>query len=340
MKRTVCGTMLILLFFGMFHVLAWSPPTENHPGNSMWIEPSRITLTTTNPNHKIGYRFNVTVYTNITGGMGVFSYQIAIHYDRSQLKVVAGNVTGVAGVKSEFFEAHSMVSLAGPVFDTSFLGNGSALAYEGLEGTDIQNLPRMASLWWFTFEVVATPSPGQSLASSIDISTETSANNWVTDQNLGYNVLPKSGAYDCNYIFASGETPTMHDLTVYALNVQDNSSISNAEVKVEGPQTYYDVTDLNGKVIFHDNEAGMYTVSVSKIGYEPAFLRLEIDTSRDLALFLQPIGEQPPPEQPQMTFNNLTVMFLAILSLASIGSAAFFIILAPDRIRRRRRQKS
>jgi hypothetical protein len=33
-------------------------------------------------------------------------------------------------------------------------------------------------------------------------------------------------------------------------------------------------------------------------------------------------------------------MFLAILSLASIGSAAFFIILAPGRIRRRRRQKS
>jgi len=60
-------------------------------------------------------------------------------------------------------------------------------------------------------------------------------------------------------------------------------------------------------------------VSVSKIGYEPASLRLAIDTSRDLALFLQPIEEQPPPEQPQTTFNNLTVTFLAILLLASIG---------------------
>jgi ABC-type transport system substrate-binding protein len=261
--------------------------SENHPGNSMWIEPSNILLTMTNPLYKVGYRFNATVYINITSGAGVFAYQIAIHYNRSQLKAVAGGLTGVPATKSEFFETHSNVTSSGPVFDTSELGNGSILVYEGLQGADFQSAPRVASLWWFTFEVVEEPHLNGFFKSTIDISTETNARNWVTDPSLSHNLLQKSGAYNCDYTFTgTGEFAPgkmwVSPSTLFATNDQMVGDKFNVTVSLSMAEDIYaweTVLDYN-RTQLRCTRAGLtsYPISQYMVGHITTISAMSIDS--------------------------------------------------------------
>lgn len=129
-----------------------------------------------------------------------------------------------------------------------------------------------------------------------------------------------------------GSIPVVvYDLTVYVINGENNNPISNAYVKVEGPQSYQDTTDANDRLVFQNIQAGSYTISASKNDYQPSSADLEIDKNTDVTLLLQPVSRKPP-----ITISNLTVLSLALLSSASIGSAVFLMILAADRIRRHR----
>ena len=78
-----------------------SIPTEPHPGNSMWIEPSIICLSGLREHH----RFNVTIWINFTSiepGNEIGAWQFVIVYDKAYLN--ATKVGYTAGTMSQWFK--------------------------------------------------------------------------------------------------------------------------------------------------------------------------------------------------------------------------------------------
>ena len=189
--------LAVILLMPFTLAFAWDPPSESHNANAMWIEPSTIDLNTGNPEHTIGYKFNVTLYLNISESYDVFQYQIALKYNRTQLRATRAAFTQPP--TSEFMQGHASTALI--QIDISFLGNGSVLATEALSGTDFINctLPTWGSLLWIEFEVMAEPPPGETMTSSINLSEQTPADNWVWTIEAE-DLLTTEGAHDATYI--------------------------------------------------------------------------------------------------------------------------------------------
>jgi hypothetical protein len=152
-------------------------PTEPHDADAMWVEPSSITFTPANAS--VGQKFNVTVWLNMT--TDVFCYQIALCYNRTQLKALRGGFT--AAPTSQFMEGH-ITSISGPVIDTSFLGNGSVLAFESCYGDDYIPEPQHGSLLWIECEILKMPLEGEAYTSKFDVTAEYPANTFVWDPDL------------------------------------------------------------------------------------------------------------------------------------------------------------
>jgi hypothetical protein len=162
---------------------------DQRPGHAMWVEPSTVNLT--GDSATIGYRFNVTVWLNMT--QDIYSYSIGLLYNRTQLKCIRAGFTD--GGTSEYFTGHYSTALM--VIDTSYLHNGSILAYEGCIAQDQIKGPRVGSLVWAEFEVVTAPSSNQSLTSKFDISTQYSNDTWVDNIGLGkIQIETFDGAYE------------------------------------------------------------------------------------------------------------------------------------------------
>jgi hypothetical protein len=103
-------------------------------------------------------------------------------YNRTQLACLRADFTGAG--KSDFMTGHS-TQTAGPVIDTeTTLGNGSVQAFESCKGTDNVIVPRVGSLIWIEFQVMAMPSADQTYTSTFDITTPSPADNWVKDADL------------------------------------------------------------------------------------------------------------------------------------------------------------
>ena len=76
-------------------------PSEPHPGNCMWIEPSTIDLTT----QPIGSKFNVTVWINFTSiepGNEIGAWQYVIIYNKTYINATRAGYT--AGTMSQWFK--------------------------------------------------------------------------------------------------------------------------------------------------------------------------------------------------------------------------------------------
>jgi len=56
-------------------------PSEPHPGDSIWIEPSTINLST--GTYPVGYKFNVTVWINMT--VTTVTWQFKLAYNKNHL---------------------------------------------------------------------------------------------------------------------------------------------------------------------------------------------------------------------------------------------------------------
>ncbi len=84
-KAIVTSIFLAVLVLTMLHVYGGENPEEPHPGNAMWMEPSNINLT----DRDIGYKFNVTLWINLTDVPGpaneVGAWQAAIVYNKTLL---------------------------------------------------------------------------------------------------------------------------------------------------------------------------------------------------------------------------------------------------------------
>jgi hypothetical protein len=153
--------------------------------NAMWVEtyPSPLSFTTgggTLP----GAKFNITVCMNIT--QNVFNYQVALHYNRIQLKALRAFPT--APPMSEFM---SNGGVSGTTFaktiDTSFLGNGSILVSETCSAPEFITGPNSGTLFWAEFQIMLAPDKVNTvLTSVIDIASEYlpggAGNTWVHDQ--------------------------------------------------------------------------------------------------------------------------------------------------------------
>jgi len=215
MKRKlglVPGAFAILIVLLTAFPVRATGPTETHPGDGMWVEPSSINLPTTTP---VGYKFNVTVYLNVTTD-DTFMYQIALIYNRTQLRCVRGGFTGtpplpgMSPLSSEFMSG--FITTKDIKIDTSFLGNGTVLVYEALTGSEKVLPPKAASLIWLEFEVRMVPPEGEIITSELDVESYTIGNypnpgdakrNWVKNPG-GVNILDNS----YNAIYTIPEFPS------------------------------------------------------------------------------------------------------------------------------------
>ena len=175
--RGIANPLLILLLSLMIIPVYASVPSEPHNADAMWVEPSSITFTPANAT--VGQKFNVTVWLNITSA-NVFSHSIGLRYNRTQLKGVRGGFTSPPG--SEFMKPNATTP-AGPIIDTSYLGNGTVLATETCSGEDFIPTPRVGSLIWIEFEILLMPTEGE-YTSKFDITRDYPGDTWVFDQNL------------------------------------------------------------------------------------------------------------------------------------------------------------
>lgn len=173
----IVAIMMAIMFTAMIVTAHADTPAEPHNADACWVEPSIINLTQSD----IGTEFNATVSLNLTEAM--YSYQVALHYNRTLLECVASSYT--AQSTSSYFTGHS-TSSPPPVIDTSSIGNGSVFAGESVLGSD--SVPgHAATLFWMEFQVLNftayLPASG-SLTTKLDISTEYPANTFFLDTNL------------------------------------------------------------------------------------------------------------------------------------------------------------
>ncbi len=199
----VCIAVLIISFTTILTMA--QAPSEPHNADAMWIEPSSLVFDTTNAS--VGQTFNITVWMNITEN--VFTYQIGLHYNRTQLKATRAGYT--AGATSDYFKGHT-TSSPPPVIDGGSLGNASVLGFESLLGSDFIQGPHSGSLMWTEFQILIVPTTG-SLTSKFDISTEAvgGANTWVLDESL-FNIA--FTAYDASYSVGAAPPPPPKQLLV------------------------------------------------------------------------------------------------------------------------------
>ena len=132
-------------------------PSEPHPGNAMWIEPSSIDLTTA----PIGYKFNVTVWINFTSidpGDYIGAWQFCITYEKTYLNATRAGYT--AGTMSQWFKDAGVTATmpVSPVFEENYnathnyvlFGETWLMGSRPAEGS-------YGSLAWIEFNVTAVP---------------------------------------------------------------------------------------------------------------------------------------------------------------------------------------
>jgi len=161
-------------------VLATLPAfTAAKPADSVWIEPETLKFNTATTS--VGYRFNVTVWANIT--FDSFSWQVKMFFNPAQLKAVATGVGNWFGYSTG----------GAPVTPTPVIDNvaGYVLAGQSCLSPNYVRGPLVASLTWVTFEIIAAPPKGGVLSSVLNI---TNADTYIGTPALEYPSLTKYNA--------------------------------------------------------------------------------------------------------------------------------------------------
>jgi len=166
--------------------------------NSMWIEPSSINLST--DLHTIGYRFNVTVWINLT--VTCQGWQFKMLYNKAQLNATRCGYT--AGTKSQFFSNITTFAVS-PVFGSYNATHDYVMHGEAWIGPGPMRNPGYGSLSWVEFEVIAMPGKGEVITSIIDISTEYPSKTYASDETG--TKIPLT-VYNCLYTFTWAVPPS------------------------------------------------------------------------------------------------------------------------------------
>lgn len=155
----VCLLLAMFAVCNVINIATAAEPTEPHPANALWTEPS--TMTIDNTTVEIGYRFNVTVWLNATDF--VFTWQTKLLFNPTYFEALRTDYTGVG--KSEFFTGHSTIPVV-PVIDntTGFVLSGESL----LVDFDVTGY---GSLIWVEFNLTRIPPQNQLVMNFSNIDT-------------------------------------------------------------------------------------------------------------------------------------------------------------------------
>lgn len=288
--KVLVMSFVAMLLLSRSPIFAWPPPTEKHNAISMWIEPSSIFLTTANPAHTIGYRFNVTLFLNVTRE-DTYAFSIVLMYNRTQLKATRANFT--APPTSEFMEGHTTITVN--LIDHPELGNGSVYAGETLLGVDFIP-PHCASLFWIEFEVLMIPPPGETLNSTFDISSQMpEGDTFVWNAELE-DILEY--AYDSTYRFVAVDTippaieilspqnktyTTSSILLTFTLNESTSwvgySLDDQANVTITGNITLTDIPEGTHNVVVYANDTSGNMGCSDKVYFTVEITPLDLSVS-------------------------------------------------------------
>jgi hypothetical protein len=122
-------------------------PSEPHPANAMWIEPSDITT------EDIGDKFNVTVFVNVT--LESFAWQVKLYFNSTFFNATKIGYTN--GDKSDFFTEYSPIPITPRINNEE----GYILHGESLLGND-EKAPGYGSLIWVEFNLTQIPPQNRS----------------------------------------------------------------------------------------------------------------------------------------------------------------------------------
>jgi hypothetical protein len=211
-RKRIFSLLAILTIFitvGSSITIYAGVPKEPHNAYAMWIEPSKINLST--DTHAIGYKFNVTVWVNVTGYPGTIGgWQFKMLYNKAYLNAIGCGYTNATAGKSQFFEKISTISVI-PTFGSYNTTHNFAQHGESWKEGPVRG-PGYGSLSWVGFEVIAEPELGEKITTVLDISTaratgDTFVLDWDTLEEIPINV------YNCIYTFASAVAIT-YTLTI------------------------------------------------------------------------------------------------------------------------------
>jgi len=174
-------------------------PDEPHAGDAMWIEPSTIDLSTDVVS--VGYRFNVTVWVNLT--VSSLSWEFKLRYNKNHLNATRCAYTN--GSKSEFFKDINTLALTvsyGTINAThDFVLHGEVAFMSERD-------PGYGSLAWVEFEVMTVPSESESYTSILDIASDYPGETYA--QNPGQEKIPLN-IFNGNYRISGPEAPPPQD---------------------------------------------------------------------------------------------------------------------------------
>ena len=207
LSKLVAIAVCLTLLFGTVPVFA-GLPTEPHPGNAMWIEPSTLSFSTDTVSP--GYRFNVTVcinFTSIDPGDYIGAWQFVIAYEKAYL-----NATGcwyTAGTMSQWFKDAGVTGTMpvtpsfGSLNDThNYVLHGETwlsgpMVPEGTPGT----------LSKVEFEIIAAPPKGGDILSYIGfVTTGTPRCKLLNEDNV--DVTDQFNYYSATYHYTWAVPPS------------------------------------------------------------------------------------------------------------------------------------
>ena len=241
----VAAVAIILIITNMFasnhstsHTLGF--PSEPHPANAMWIEPSYISLST--DLYDVGYRFNITVWVNITSvpstNQTITAWQFVIAYNKTQLNVTRCGYT--AGDKSEFFSNITTVPID-PQFGSFNETHNYVMHGESWASGPKRTVPGYGSLSWIEFEVIAKPPTGQAHVSLITLITTGVRKSKILDDELNrvsftpYNSFYSFGQYSVEVPIRGEGNATIRGNVVITKIVVTKNTI---HFDVTGPSGY------------------------------------------------------------------------------------------------------
>jgi len=198
MRNRLSGFLAMLLV--TVFVLSVMPAIKAQPPlPAMWITPTTLNFDTGTT--AVGALFNVTLYAGTASD--VYAYNWYVLFDTSQLAAITGGYTGPG--RSQWFSSHS-TSASGPYVDNTA---GEVYGGESLLGSDIVHASS-GSIAWLEFQIIADPTPGNTLTSTID---PNSPDSYFLDFDLFH--IPNVSFGLAAYTYSGGVTPPpRHEVVV------------------------------------------------------------------------------------------------------------------------------
>jgi hypothetical protein len=202
LNKTLSTLLILAMVMSAIPAFAGTP-SEPHNANAMWIEPATISLTTANPSHTIGYKFNITLAVNISVTEEVGAWQARVNFNPAYVKADRAGLTGTGGLKSNWFQPFSCFAADLTIDNVT----GYVFWGETILGAAVTNTGA-GTLCWIEFEVVAVPGKNEEITMTFVIDR---AKSYVLDEFEAEIPMTK---YDAQYTFTWAQPTTKPKLAV------------------------------------------------------------------------------------------------------------------------------